>query len=104
MSSDPRKVPLHRPIQAHGEEVRELALREPSGKDLRLCGMPYRVTQGEEVVIDSAVMARLIVSLAAIPMSSVDQLSAGDFQEVTGVVMGFFRPAPPVAPAPLTIS
>lgn len=104
MSSEPAKVRLHRPIRAHGEELQELTLREPSGKDLRLCGMPYRVTQGEEVVIDSAVMARLIVSLAAVPMSSVDQLSAADFQEVTGVVMGFFQQAPTAVSAPPTSS
>lgn len=100
MSSEPTKVMLHRPIRAHGEELRELTLREPTGRDLRICGLPYRVTQNEEVVVDGAVMARLVVNLAAIPMSSVDQLSAPDFQEVTGVVMGFFRPGATAVSAP----
>nr|WP_314074885.1 phage tail assembly protein [uncultured Roseococcus sp.] len=98
MSSEPTKVTLHRPIKAHGEELHVLELREPTGRDLRICGLPYRVTQGEEIIVDSAVMARLVVSLASIPMSSVDQLSAPDFQEVTGVVMGFFQQAKPAAP------
>lgn len=83
-------VPLSRPIQAHGEELMALTLREPTGKDLRT-GMPYRILADGEMVIDAGVVATLISSLCGIPPSSVDQLSALDFQEATAAVLGFFR-------------
>lgn len=97
-------VPLSRPIQAHGEEVTALTLREPTGKDLRIHGLPYRATQDGEIVVDAGAMARLMVELAGVPLSSIDRLSAVDFQAVTGAIMGFFQPAPAAGSAALTSS
>ncbi len=33
-------VPLSRPVQAFGEDVREVTLREPNAGDLQACGYP----------------------------------------------------------------
>lgn len=94
------KVPLRRPIQAHGEELRELTLREPTGKDLRVMGLPFGFSAGGEVQIDAAATHRAISTLAGIPPSSVDQLSAQDFMGVTGALMGFFGEAPTAGTGP----
>ena len=91
---------LSKPIKAHGEDVAELAFREPTGKDLRTCGMPYSMLDRDGavgLVIDAGAVAKLISALAGIPTSSVDQLSARDFQEATNVIVGFFGPG--AAPA-----
>lgn len=93
MNSEVR-VPLRRAIQAHGEEVRELVLREPTGKDLRTMGLPFGFSASGEVQIDAAATHRAIVVLAGVPSSSVDQLSAGDFMAAVGALMGFFGEAP----------
>lgn len=91
MNSPDVKVALSRPIQAHGEELRELTMREPTGKDLRIVGLPYTM-KGEDISIDADRIARMAVQLCAIPLSSVDQLSAVDFQAVVTAIMGFFQP------------
>lgn len=83
-------ITLTRPIQAHGEELRELTLREPTGKDLRTLGLPFTVSASGQVNPDSGALARHIGVLAGIPPSSVDQLSATDFMTCTVAVLGFF--------------
>jgi hypothetical protein len=45
----PQPVPLSKPIKAHGCDVAELTMRPLTGKDLRICGVPFKVgTRGEE--------------------------------------------------------
>lgn len=87
---------LTKPIKAHGEDVSVLTFREPTGKDIRECGVPYSIGQrGDEVVTypDARNTAKLIVALAGIPTSSVDQLSMADFNAAMMVVIGFFGAA-----------
>lgn len=100
MKSDPIAVLLSRPIQAHGEEVSTLAMREPTGKDLRTMGLPFSFTAGGDTQVDTQAMARAISTLCAVPSSSVDQLSARDFLAASMVVMGFFAEAPTAGTGP----
>lgn len=85
---------LGRPIEAHGEQVTELQLREPAGQDLLDLGYPYLVTlgdgEGERIELRPKVMAKYVSRLAAIPPSAVAQISLPDLQQLQGVVMGFF--------------
>jgi hypothetical protein len=87
-------VNLSKPINAHGEERRELELREPSGEDLMEIGYPYIVVQsdtgGQGVELRPKVVARYVSKLAQIPMSSVKQIGLADLQKLQGIVMGFF--------------
>lgn len=87
-------VPLSKPINAHGESVIELELREPGGEDLMDIGYPYIVVQsdtgGQGVELRPKVVARYVSKLAQIPMSSVKQIGLADLQKLQGVVMGFF--------------
>lgn len=84
---------LQRPIQAHGEEVRQLTFRPLTTKDIRSLGMPFGFGKEGGSTPDTAVIARYVVALAGIPSSSVDHLSPPDFLAAMGVVLDFFGSA-----------
>lgn len=82
---------LAAPIQAYGESVSEISLREPSVADVRaLKSLPY--TFGEDgmprPLLD--VCARYVARLAGVPDSAVDQLSTHEFHTLSWAVVGFF--------------
>ncbi len=87
-------VKLSQPISAHGEEVSELILREPTTEDVINMGQPFLIIArdgGESgIEIRSNVIAKYVSGLAAIPMSSVKKLSMKDFSVCQTAVMGFF--------------
>ena len=88
-------VPLSKPIKAHGDEVAELTLREPTTEDVIELGLPTLIIPGADgqstgVEIRQPVVARYVSRLAAIPMGSVKALSLKDFSLCTAAVMGFF--------------
>lgn len=85
------KHKLRKPIQAHGEEIEQLDMREPTGADIRELGLPYRINpEDSTIIVDARVVAKYISSLGAIPSSSVDQLSGSDFSALSMAVVGFF--------------
>ena len=89
-------IQLSRPITAHGEETSELNFREPTVKDIRQIGLPQRLvpsTNSESVSVEvrADIVGQYIARLAAVPLSSVDQLAIRDFNACMGVVMGFFN-------------
>jgi len=85
---------LTEPITAHGKEIAELTLREPLTKDYREIGSPYLLLPGDNeqfaVDIRTSVVAKYIVRLGGIPLSSVDQLCMNDFNACIKAIMGFF--------------
>lgn len=83
-------IPLSKPIQAHGEELKALTLRAPVGRDLRTAGVPYCITNDGDIRVDAAIMAKMIGALASIPPSAVDALTAEDWQAAMMGVLGFF--------------
>ena len=86
----PVPVTLSQPIKAHGRDVSELTLRPLTGKDLRICGAPYRIGRaGEEGIVDSQAVSAMISELAGIPISSVDQLSAADWFACWSAIQSF---------------
>lgn len=85
----PVTLPLTKPVQAHGEVVSTLGLREPTGKDLRIAGLPYKLGADGGIAIDAANMGKMIAQLAAVPTSTVDLLSAPDWNAAAMVVLGF---------------
>jgi hypothetical protein len=90
------EIPLSKTIKAHGADVDALTLREPTTKDLIEIGNPFLIVLGDgsagssSVQIQNGQVAKYIVRLAAIPASSVEQLSRSDFSTLSGVVLGFF--------------
>ena len=99
------EIALSTPIQAHGETLTRLELRAPTGKDIRLCGNPFNMLGAFEgaqpdlsrVQVDDAKLAAMLSNLAAIPPSSVDQLSFADYQLCVVALFGFLAPAAPTS-------
>lgn len=92
--NEPVSVPLSTPVEAHGETLAVLTLRPPKGRDIRLAGVPYAITQDGDVRIDGAAMAKMIAALAGVPPSVVDGLSSEDWNTAMMAVLGFFGTAP----------
>jgi hypothetical protein len=76
----PKTVKLTNPIKAYGEEVTELTLADCKVKHLK-------ATDKEQG--DLGKIAALIVALANIPPSSVDEISVADFKMLSEEVAGF---------------
>lgn len=85
---------LHKPIQAHGEEVTEIELREPTGQEILDIGFPYLIVIGDDDVqamqIQARTVGKYISKLAKIPPTSVGQLCGADLSALMGVVLSFF--------------
>lgn len=88
-------VKLSQHITAHGQELSEITLREPTTKDVIELGLPTLIIPSEDgksagVEVRQRVVARYIMKLAAIPLGAVESLSMHDFSTCTAAVMGFF--------------
>jgi hypothetical protein len=86
-------VKLTQPVTAHGSEVDELTLREPTVADQMELGSPFLIHTGDgdtAVEIRPKVVGAYVSRLAAIPMSSVKAMALADFSAVQAVVLGFF--------------
>ena len=88
-------VKLSKPISAHGEEISEITLREPTPEDVMQVGSPQLLipsADGESVGIEirGKVIGQYISRLGSVPMSSVKAMTIGDFTRCQGVIMGFF--------------
>lgn len=85
---------LSKPITAHGKEITELTLREPTGDDVEKLGFPYVVTpksNGETTVeIRANIIYQYISRLAGIPKESAKQVSLGDLSSLSGSIVSFF--------------
>ena len=93
--NDEVMIVLSTPITAHGEEVDQITLRQPTTADLIDLGQPMRLLPGnglDEAAIEVRmnVVANYVARLAAIPLSSVKALSLSDFGKATQAVLGFF--------------
>ncbi|NDY41249.1 phage tail assembly protein [Dissulfurirhabdus thermomarina] len=76
-------IPLAEPIRAHGEEVRELRIRTPRGRDFKrleasAMDAPFRL------LLDFAAL------LADVPPSALDDLGPEDVAKVVEAVGPFF--------------
>jgi tail assembly chaperone E/41/14-like protein len=86
---------LSKPIQAHGEEVRLLRWREPTGGDIERAGNPVKLDfSGERPSIgfDEKKMSAMMSVLASVPPSSIRQLTAKDWNAVAWKLFRFFTP------------
>ncbi|EMB4692022.1 phage tail assembly protein [Citrobacter farmeri] len=81
---------LGHPITAHGETLSVLEFNEPTGKDVRELGYPYQMNQDESIKLQAHIIAKYIVRLANVPLSTVDQMSPGDLNAAGWLVAGFF--------------
>lgn len=85
-----QELELNHPITAHGETLCVLEFNEPTGKDVRELGYPYQMNQDESIKLQAHIIAKYIVRLANVPLSTVDQMSPGDLNAAGWLVAGFF--------------
>lgn len=86
-------VKLGKPIQAHGETLTELTLREPTVADVAELGYPFAVVQGSSgggIEMKPGVVLKYASRLAAVPPSSLQGISIPDLMRIQEVVMSFF--------------
>ncbi len=89
-----KTFPLKRAVKAHGVEVTELELEEPTSKLVMELGYPYLAIDlggGDPgIELRPKVAGRYIMRLAKVPISTVETLDIGDLQAMHGWLMGFF--------------
>ncbi|WP_417536096.1 phage tail assembly protein [Methylophaga sp.] len=81
---------LSKPIDAYGEEVTTLELKEPTSGDIIKLGHPLNINPDQSWSFRTNVIAGYIAKLGAIPMKSVEQLSPSDFNTASVMVASFF--------------
>jgi hypothetical protein len=80
---------LDHDIDAHGEKIRELRFREPTGKDIVSYGNPIRL----DLSMNEGHMQNQMVALAAVPPSTIAQLSAREWNTIAfELTARFFAP------------
>lgn len=96
-------VKLSRPAQAHGEPIRELRLREPTGDDIWQTGLPISFGDNGATNISMPDLLALAARLAGVPPSTIRALPAGDIMSLTQALIPFFAPTGEVSfPEPST--
>ncbi|HLO63156.1 MAG TPA: phage tail assembly protein [Azonexus sp.] len=95
MSDSDITIPLSKPLKAHGEEISQIVLREPTSEDIIELGEPRLYIPSQDGVntgieIRMPVVARYIMRLGSIPMNSVKALPRADLSRCTAAVMHFF--------------
>lgn len=83
-------VTLTKPIEAHGETLTELVLREPTVPDMRRVGLPFRMGGDTAIIMDAARTCDYISLLAGIPPSAVDRMAPADILTAFTVLIPFF--------------
>lgn len=91
-------IPLRKAITAHGQEMQELRLREPTTADIRHCGYPMAFDAEGVLYPQGAVIAKYIGRLGNLPAASVDQLDLMDFNEAMQAILPFFGGSDQTAP------
>lgn len=81
---------LKKPVTAHGEELKELTFREPTGKDIRKNGWPYTMSAGGNVILSGPVVAAYIQDLAGVNPAAVDSMHPTDVNTAGWKIAGFF--------------
>lgn len=84
------KLELTTPITAHGEEINEIEIRDPTGKDVRELGYPYQLNPDDSVKLLSAVVCKYITRLGNIPPGAVDSMTPPDLNMAGWMVARFF--------------
>jgi hypothetical protein len=82
------RLPLRKPIIAHGDKVEEITFREPTGGDIEAIGVPV----GLNLQIDGPTMTAMMAHLARVPPSAIRMMHAKDWSTGSYMLVGFFVP------------
>lgn len=83
-------VILKKPVMAHGEEVTEITLREPTGEDIHKHGFPFTVDNEGRVILIGNKVIDYIGVLGQIPPSAAKSMGASDINDASWIIAGFF--------------
>jgi hypothetical protein len=88
-------IELGTPVQAHGDMVKKLTFRRPTGGDVMAMegGFPVNINwQTGQVTPNAPVMGQMMSVLATVPPSTIKALDAEDWSTCAHALMGFFTP------------
>jgi hypothetical protein len=88
-------IDLTTPVQAHGETLKQMKFRRPTGGDIMAMGDGYPININWEtgaVTPNPPVMGQMMSVLAAVPPSTIKALDAEDWSTCAHALMGFFPP------------
>jgi hypothetical protein len=92
----PKKIALKKPIVGllpDGAKIEELSLREPTAKDIEVCGNPCRPNwETGEVTFDEKKMSAIIAQLSNVPPPFISKLDPRDWTNAAWRVHSFFLP------------
>src|SRR5262245_6960070 len=82
---------LHRPVRGNnGEELKQLSFREPTGRDINLCGNPCRINLDGDVIIDEKKMSLIMANLAGVLSPNLDRMDPRDWNSCAYRLRNFF--------------
>jgi hypothetical protein len=87
-------VDLITPVQAHGETIKQLKFRRPTGGDIMAMttGYPININwQSGEITVNPPVMGDMSL-LASVPPSTIKSMDAEDWSTCAYALMRFFPP------------
>ena len=88
-------INLETPVQAHGEMLKKLTFRRPTGADIMAMGEGYPIKidwATGAVTPNPAVMGEMMAVLAVVPPSTIKALDAEDWSTCAHALMRFFPP------------
>jgi Phage tail assembly chaperone proteins, E, or 41 or 14 len=88
-------IELTKPVMAHGDMIKQIKFRIPTGADLMAMGDGYPIVidwQTGRVTPHPEVMGNMMSVLAEVPPSTIKMLSGADFSTCAFRLMGFFTP------------
>ena len=88
-------IELTTAVQAHGDMVKKLVFKRPTGADIMAMEGGYPVVinwQTGQVTPNPPVMGQMMSLLAQVPPSTIKALDAEDFATCAHALMGFFVP------------
>jgi hypothetical protein len=86
-------VKLTKPVDAYGDQIHEITFRPPTGKDIRKTGLPSMATTEDGITTtrtDMEAMAKLVVVLGNVPLSTFDAMALPDIMKCSETIMSFF--------------
>jgi hypothetical protein len=88
-------VPLTKAIKVHGDEVKVLTFREPTGADIQYCGVPCTLdfaVDPPKVQFNAPEMSMMIGQLAGANPAAVGSMAAQDWINCAWRLSRFFVP------------
>jgi Phage tail assembly chaperone proteins, E, or 41 or 14 len=88
------EINLLKAVQAHGETIKSLSFRRPTGGDLMsMTDWPITIDYNTgRVSPNPPIMGEMMSKLAGVPPSTIRQLEAQDWSTCAHKLMGFFVP------------